>query len=58
MRYIPNRIVKLYNKSSIWTRSFANTAYGFLKKTEKNELNYFGNALQNLRKLNGGLSIN
>lgn len=39
MRYIPNQIVKLYDKSPIWTRNFASTAYGFLKsRKEKTKL--------------------
>ena len=41
MRYIPNKIVKLYNRSPIWTRNFASTAYGFLKsRKEKTKLFY------------------
>ena len=39
MRYISSYIVKLYDKSPIWTRSFASTAYGFLKsRKEKTKL--------------------
>lgn len=39
MRYIPNKIVNLYNKSPIWTRNFASTGYGFLKsRKEKTKL--------------------
>lgn len=39
MRYIPSKIVKLYDKSPIWTRNFASTAYGFLKsRKEKTKL--------------------
>ena len=39
MRYIPKRIVKLYDKSPTWTHDFASTAYGFLKsKKEKTKL--------------------
>jgi len=41
MRYIPSKIVNLYNKSPIWTRNFASTGYGFLKsRKEKTKLFY------------------
>ena len=47
MRYIPSKIVKLYDKSPIWTRSFASTAYGFLK-SRKEETKLFWQCLAEL----------
>jgi len=39
MRYTSNKIVELYDRSPIWSRSFASTAYGFLKdRKEKTKL--------------------
>ncbi|MGB6033963.1 MAG: AMP-binding protein [Bacteroidota bacterium] len=35
MRYVPNRVVRLYEKSPVWVRSLASTTYGFLKNRKE-----------------------